>query len=175
MRQDSIASALSREYLLAIAGQTLCNSARRISTVAPLRDLHGNPVLHVALGRQSFQVLRYLLHRGYPRAVTYRDGNTALYIAAQDGNKRAATGLIDAGISVNSINGGGDSPLHIASRIGLPSIVPGMATVEIVGFQGQTAPTTYFEIQTTPTTTYVKINYQLTGSTDSGAVLIFQI
>ena len=51
----------------------------------------------------------------------------------------------------------------------------GMAIVEIVGFQEQTAPTTYFEIQTAPTTIYVKTNYQPTGSTDSEAVLIFQI
>ena len=49
------------------------------------------------------------------------------------------------------------------------------AKIEIVGFQGQTASTTYFEIQTAPTTIYVKTNYQPTGSTDSGAVLIFQI
>ncbi len=47
-----------------------------------------------------------------------------------------------------------------------------MAIVEIVGFQGQTAPTTRFEIQTAPTTIYVKANYQPTGFTDSGAVLM---
>ena len=51
----------------------------------------------------------------------------------------------------------------------------GMAIVEIVGFQEQTAPTTYFEIQTAPTTIYLKTNYQPTDSTDSEAVLIFQI
>ena len=51
----------------------------------------------------------------------------------------------------------------------------GMAIVEIVGFQGQTVSTTYFEIQTASTIIYVKINYQSTGLTDSGAVLIFQI
>ena len=44
--------------------------------------------------------------------------------------------------------------------------------VETVGFRGQTAPTTRFEIQTTPTTIYVKTNYQPTDSTDSGVVLV---
>ena len=44
--------------------------------------------------------------------------------------------------------------------------------VETVGFRGQTASTTRFEIQTTSITIYVKTNYQPTGSTDSGAVLV---
>ena len=57
----------------------------------------------------------------------------------------------------------------------LEHIESGMAIVEIVDFQEQTAPTTYFEIQTAPTTIYMKTNYQPTGSTDSEAVLIFQI
>ena len=47
-----------------------------------------------------------------------------------------------------------------------------MAMVEIVGFGGQTAPTITFQIQTAPTTIYVKSNYQTTGSTDSGAFLM---
>ena len=49
----------------------------------------------------------------------------------------------------------------------------GMAIVEIVDFQGQTASTTYFEIQTASTIIYMKINYQPTDSTDSKVVLIF--
>ena len=49
---------------------------------------------------------------------------------------------------------------------------PGTAMVETVGFRGQTAPTITFEIQTTPTTIYVRTNYQPTGSTDSEAVLM---
>ena len=43
---------------------------------------------------------------------------------------------------------------------------PGMAMVEIVDFQGRTAPTTRFEIQTAPITIHVKTNYQPTGSTE---------
>ena len=50
----------------------------------------------------------------------------------------------------------------------------GLPTVEIVGFRGQTAPTTRCEIQTAPTTICVKTNYQPTGSTDSGAVLVYE-
>ena len=39
--------------------------------------------------------------------------------------------------------------------------LPGLATVEIVGFEGQTAPTTGFEIQTAPTIRNIQTNYQL--------------
>ena len=93
------------------------------NVLAALRDSNGVPLLHVALRRQAFQVLTYLLDRGYPPTVTDRDGNTALHIAAQEGNIRVARVLIEIGVSVNSVNEGGETALHIASRIGLPSIV----------------------------------------------------
>lgn len=86
-------------------------------------DSNGVPLLHVALRKQAFEVLTYLLDRGYPPTVTDRDGNTALHISAQEGNIRVARVLIETGVSVNSVNGGGETALHIASRIGLPSIV----------------------------------------------------
>ncbi len=38
---------------------------------------------------------------------------------------------------------------------GLGPQYPGLATVEIVGFRGQTAPTIKFEIQTAPTIIYI--------------------
>ena len=50
--------------------------------------------------------------------------------------------------------------------------IAGLAMVEIVGFRGQTAPTTRIEIKTAPTTTYMKTNYLTISATDSGAVLV---
>ncbi len=55
--------------------------------------------------------------------------------------------------------------IFIARSLGqIAQIGAGLPTVEIVGFRGQTASTTKFEIQTAPTTIYVKTNYQPTGS-----------
>ena len=52
---------------------------------------------------------------------------------------------------------------------------PVLATVEIVGFQAQTAPTTGFGFLHQLTTINRETNYQTIGSTNSGAVLVVQI
>lgn len=44
--------------------------------------------------------------------------------------------------------------------------------VEIVGFPGQTAPTTRFEIEAAPTPMYMETNYLTISASDSGAVLV---
>ena len=93
------------------------------AVAAFLSDSSCDPLLHIALRSQASRVLEYLLHKGYPSAVTDRDGNTALHIAAQEANEGVVEKLINAGVSVNSINNGGETPLHIASRIGLRGMV----------------------------------------------------
>ena len=107
-------------------------------------DVYGDrPLLQVALRKQATQVIEYLLLQKLPPLVMDGEGNTALHVAAQEGNERIVEKLIDAGVSVNFVNNDGDTPLHIASRIGLAEIVRILcrcgANVNLAGPSGRLA------------------------------------
>ena len=79
--------------------------------------------LHSAVEQQNYCAI---VCHGRDRALIKEsddDGNTALHIAAELGNIRAARILLYYGASVDAVNSAGLYPLHLASLNGNPAIV----------------------------------------------------
>ncbi|EQC26269.1 hypothetical protein SDRG_15856 [Saprolegnia diclina VS20] len=96
--------------------QILLSSIADEVDLGALRDARGSPIVHYVAEHEANEILAMLLAHGAPVDATTEgdDGETALHIAARQGNARGVELLLQAGANADARSKSGKTPLDLA-------------------------------------------------------------
>jgi len=141
------ASSTTEEDEISADATELCSIHAHVNTWSSISGAYipyPHSGLLIAAHHDLVQVLKILLLRG--ENITQVDdkwGQTALHVAAEDRNLRAAKALIEFKAPINAQNTYGDTPLHVATHLdsveGVELLLSRGADVDLCNDDGKTA------------------------------------
>lgn len=133
----------SSAHIAVETGLRECLKHNKIQSEVNVQDSSGHAPLHLAVEKQDVLCVRELLEGSQVRTdLKDENGDTALHRAATQENASITEVLCSGGLcsGINELNLKGESPLHVASRLGrvqvLKALLEGGAKCDVLGATG---------------------------------------